>query len=58
MKEIVIFGASGFGKEVLEIIREINKENPLWQVVGFFDNYLQKGTVVNGIKILGRRKFT
>ena len=53
MKEIVIFGAGGFGKEVLEIIREINIANPLWQIVGFYDNYLQEGTVVNGIAVLG-----
>lgn len=53
MKEIVIFGAGGLGKEVLELIREINKKSDLWSVVGFFDDYLPKGSLVNGISVLG-----
>jgi sugar O-acyltransferase (sialic acid O-acetyltransferase NeuD family) len=53
MKEIVIFGAGGLGKEVLELIYQINGTRPVWNVVGFFDDSLVPGTVINGISVLG-----
>ncbi len=53
MNDIVIFGAGGFGKEVLELIREINKIIPTWKVVGYYDDNLQVGTIVNDIHVLG-----
>jgi sugar O-acyltransferase (sialic acid O-acetyltransferase NeuD family) len=53
MKEIVIFGAGGLGKEVLELINQINGVRPVWNVVGFFDDSVIPGTTVNGISVLG-----
>jgi len=53
MKEIVIFGAGGLGKEVLELINQINGVRPVWYVVGFFDDSVIPGTVINGISVLG-----
>lgn len=53
MNDIVICGAGGFGKEVLELIREINKKIPTWEVVGFYDDHLKVGTIVNDIYVLG-----
>ena len=38
MKNLVIVGAGGFGREVLEIVNEINNEEPTWNVLGFIDN--------------------
>lgn len=38
MKDLVIVGAGGFGREVLELINEINKKTPTWNVLGFIDN--------------------
>lgn len=34
-KSILIFGAGGFAREVLEIIRDINAEEYVWEVRGF-----------------------
>lgn len=40
MKDIAIFGAGGFGREVACLIRIINEseENPIWNLIGFFDD--------------------
>ena len=38
MKDIAIFGAGGFGSEVACLIKQINKENPEWNIIGFFDD--------------------
>lgn len=38
MKDIAIFGAGGFGREVACLINRINKVTPKWNFVGFFDD--------------------
>ncbi len=40
MKDIAIFGAGGFGREVACLIRIINEsnKNPVWNLIGFFDD--------------------
>lgn len=39
MKDIAIFGAGGFGREVACLIKRINKQNPnTWNFIGFFDD--------------------
>lgn len=40
MKDIVIVGASGFGREVLQWIKDINKINIEWNILGFVDDNL------------------
>lgn len=40
MKDIVIIGAGGFGREVLQWIKDINKVKPTWNIVGFLDDNL------------------
>ena len=58
MKDIAIFGAGGFGKEVACLIRKINEENPTWNLIGFFDDVKEKGSsnsygiVLGGIDVL------
>lgn len=49
MKDIAIFGAGGFGREVACLIRRINEshEEPVWNLVGFFDDGVEKGTPVS-----------
>lgn len=47
MKDIAVFGAGGFGREVANLIRRINTstETPEWNFIGFFDDNLSlKGT--------------
>ena len=39
MKDIAIFGAGGFGREVACLIKRINKQQPdMWNLIGFFDD--------------------
>ncbi len=38
MKDIAIYGAGGFGREVACLINLINKERPTWNLIGFFDD--------------------
>ena len=47
MKDLAIFGAGGFGKEVACLIKIINKETPKWNLVGFFDDGKEKGMKVS-----------
>lgn len=53
MKKIAIIGAGGFGREVKTIIDSINKINPTYNFVGFYDDGFQKGVQVNGYAVLG-----
>ena len=52
MKTIII-GAGGFGREVLDTIHQINILKPTYNVVGFIDNKIKKGTIVNDVTVLG-----
>jgi len=54
MKEIVIIGAGGVGKETALLIEQINSEKPTWHIVEYLDdNRLSHGTYVNNYKVLG-----
>lgn len=48
MKDIAIYGAGGFGKEVASmILNKINAVKPTWNIVGFFDDGVEAGTAVS-----------
>jgi len=53
MEDIAIFGAGGFGRELACLIREINKKNHQWNLIGFFDDAKPKGSSISYSKILG-----
>lgn len=53
MKKIGIFGAGGYGKEVIELIRQINLQSNEWEIVGFFDDNKTLGSVIDGLPVLG-----
>lgn len=38
MKKIIIIGAGGFGRELLQWIKDVNKANPTWEIMGFIDD--------------------
>ena len=38
MKDIAIYGAGGFGKEVACLVKRINEKELTWNLVGFFDD--------------------
>lgn len=41
MRKILIIGAGGFGRELLQWIKEINNVKPVWEIVGFLDDNLE-----------------
>ncbi len=47
MKDIAIYGAGGLGKEVACLINAINADNPQWNLIGFFDDGVKKGTPIS-----------
>jgi len=58
MKNIIIVGASGFGKEVLQIVKEINKQKLIWNILGFIDdNPDLSGSIINDYKVLGNLEY-
>lgn len=55
MKELIIVGASGFGREVAWLVERINRVSPTWNLHGFIDdNDLIQNTCINGYKVLGK----
>lgn len=36
--DLIIVGAGGFGREVLQWVKDINKIKPTWDIVGFIDD--------------------
>lgn len=53
MKQIAIFGAGGFGREVAMLIEQINAQSPQWKFIGFYDDGIRKGEVINDYLVLG-----
>ena len=47
LKNIAIYGAGGFGREVACTINKINEKEPTWNLVGFFDDGVEKGKMVS-----------
>lgn len=53
-KRLVIFGAGGFGREVLQLVRDINEVTPAWDCEGFLvDSKYLGGAGVQGLPLLG-----
>lgn len=54
MKNIVIIGAGGVGRETSLIIQQINELEPTWNLIGFIDdNEDNWGKVINGYSVIG-----
>ena len=54
VKDILIIGAGGIGRETAWIIEEINEVKPTWNLLGYIDeNSEMHGKELNGYKVLG-----
>ena len=54
MKNIVIIGAGGVGREVSLIIEKINKLKATWNLIGFIDDNINSwNKVINGYPVIG-----
>lgn len=47
MNDLAIYGAGGFGREVACLIELINRINPTWNLIGFFDDGEAVGSKVS-----------
>ena len=54
IKDIAIYGAGGFGREVAWLIEEMNREEESYRIIGFLDDDdAWRGRKVNGHPVLG-----
>lgn len=53
MKDLAIIGAGGFGREVKMLVDQINGIKLQYNFIGYFDDGLEKSTIINGYPILG-----
>lgn len=54
MNDLMIVGASGFGREVAWLVERINQVSPTWNLLGFLDdNGALLGSRINGYPVLG-----
>ena len=59
-KKLILFGASNFGDEIVQLFRDINKasKEAQWDITGFLDdNPDMKGKIRNGISVLGGKSW-
>lgn len=53
MNKIILVGAGGQGKEVVQLIRDINRIKFTWDILGFVDDCSEKiGQYVNEVKVI------
>ena len=52
MKDLVLIGFGGFGREVVEFIKLINEKEPTWNFLGFVDDN-ENASTVEGYHIIG-----
>ncbi len=58
MKEIVIYGTGGFGREIMDALTFQNQKTKQYEIVGFIDdNDKCIGTQINGYPVLGTGEF-
>lgn len=53
MKDIAIYGAGGFGREVACLLNAINANDAIWNLIGFFDDVKEVGYTNEYGKVLG-----
>lgn len=53
MKDIAIYGAGGFGREVACLLNAINENAAVWNLIGFFDDVKGVGHTNEYGKVLG-----
>lgn len=58
-QKIVLFGAGGWGKEVAELIAEVNRRKPTYHLLGFIveEQYYKPNQMINGLPLLGTERW-
>lgn len=52
MTDIAIYGAGGLGREIACIIKEINAVEPIWNLIGFFDDGIEPNTPIGSYGVV------
>lgn len=47
MKKIAVYGAGGLGRETACLIDRVNSVEPTWEIIGYFDDGVPAGTLVD-----------
>lgn len=54
MKDLIIIGAGGFGREVAWLVERINAKKQMWNLLGFADDAKERqGMILNSYPVLG-----
>ncbi|MET4106995.1 acetyltransferase [Hymenobacter sp. UYP22] len=53
LRPLAIVGAGGLGREVLLLVRQINAQQPTWEVTGFYDDQVPAQPTIHGIPYRG-----
>jgi len=53
MMDVVIYGAGGLGREIYDTLLFLNSRNMAFNVVGYIDDVMDSGALVNGVRVLG-----
>lgn len=53
MEKIAIVGTGGFARELVTLVQDINKNKPMYELIGFIDGSVAKGTNINGYPVIG-----
>jgi sugar O-acyltransferase (sialic acid O-acetyltransferase NeuD family) len=53
LKDIVVIGTGGFGREVMWLLSKNNKVKNEWNILGYIDNATEKGTIVDDYAVIG-----
>ena len=53
IRELAIYGAGGFGREMALMVEQMNAVRKEWELIGFFDDGRQPGEEVDGLPVLG-----
>jgi len=53
MRDLIVYGAGGLGREIAEVVRRINERHYIWNFLGFADDSFRPGPIWRTYKILG-----
>ena len=51
--KIAILGTGGFAREIATLIQDINNTDSKYELVGFVDNSIENGTLINRYPVIG-----
>lgn len=53
MEKLLIYGASGLGREILDMINDIYRNGDKYEICGFLDDGIRPGTIIDDLPVLG-----